>query len=209
MAKLPPPPEPSVLAVRTPAEVVAVTRVTGLWRVYRASGPHAARWDRFRHFGPVATSRFDHHLSPPTDQDRGILYAAVAIRTCVAEVFGDTRVIDRRRRDPWIVGFGLAREVSLLDLSGAWPTRAGASQAINSGPRDAAREWARAIYAAYPEVEGLWYRSSMDGGRPAISLNERAEHALLAQPQVHMPLSHPGLELPLARMGRTLGYLLV
>jgi hypothetical protein len=209
MTKLPPPPGPLVLAARTPPEVVAVTRVTRLWRVYRASGPHAGRWDRFRHYGPIATSRFDHHLPPPADQDRAILYGAIAIQTSVAEAFGDTRVIDRRRRDPWLVGFRLAREVKLLDLSGAWPTRAGASQAISSGPRDVARAWGQAIYDAYPDLDGLWFRSSMDGGRPAVSLNERAEDALLAQPDVHLPLSHPGLELPLARMGRTLGYLLV
>jgi hypothetical protein len=118
-------------------------------------------------------------------------------------------VIDRRRRDPWLVGFRLAREVKLLDLSGAWPTRAGASQAISSGPRDVAHAWGQAIYDAYLDLDGLWFRSSMDGGRPAVSLNERVEDALLAQPDVHLPLSHPGLELPLARMGRTLGYLLV
>lgn len=209
MAKLPPPPEPGALATRTPPEVVAVTRITTLWRIYGTAGPHAGRWDRFRHYGPVATARFDHHRLPPAAQPRAVLYAALAIQTCVAEVFQDTRVIDRRRRGAWLVGFGLAREVHLLDLSGTWPTRAGASQAISSGPRDLARAWARAISDAYPDLDGLWYRSSMDGGRPAIALNERVEGDLRRQPSVHVPLTHPGLELPLARMARTLGYLLL
>jgi RES domain len=209
MDNLPPPSEPATLAARTPPEPVALTRVTTLWRIYGTTGPHAGVWARFRHFGPVSTARFDHHLAPPAEQSRAVLYAALAIQTCVAEVFQDTRVIDRRRRGAWLAGFRLAREVHLLDLSGPWPTRAGASQAISSGPRDTVQAWARSIYQAYPEIEGMWYRSAMDGGNPAVVLNERAETALARQPDVHVPLTHAGLELALARMGRTLGYLLV
>jgi hypothetical protein len=209
VAKLPLPPAPSDLAASAQPDVVAITRVSVLWRLYETAGPHARQWNDFRHFGPVATGRFDHHLPPPADQPRAVLYAGLSVQTCVAEVFQDTRVIDRGRRGMWLAGFRLAREVRLLDLSGAWPTRAGASQAINSGPREQARAWARAIHAAYPRIEGLWYLSSMDGGRPAVALNERAERALAPHPEVHVPLTHPGLALPLARMGRTLGYLLV
>jgi RES domain len=209
MDNFPPPSEPADLAARTPPEAVAVTRVTTLWRIYGTTGGHGGSWARFRHFGPVSTARFDHHLPPPSEQARAVLYAALAIQTCIAEVFQDTRVIDCRRRGVWLAGFRLAREVSLLDLSGTWPTRAGASQAISSGPRDTARAWARSIYQAYPSLDGLWYRSSMDAGRPAIALNQRAETALRQQPDVHLPLTHAGLEVPLARMGRTLGYLLV
>src|ERR1700737_4620438 len=135
MDNLPPPSEPAELAARAPAEEVAVTRVTTLWRIYGSAGPHAGPWSGCRHFGRVSTARFDHHEPPPADQPRAVLYAALAVQTCVAEVFQDTRVIDRLRRGAWLVGFRMAREVSLLDLSGTWPTRAGASQAISSGPR--------------------------------------------------------------------------
>jgi hypothetical protein len=183
--------------------------VTVLWRLYETAGPHPRQWHEFRHFGPVPTGRFDHHLPPPADQSRAVLYAGLTVQTCVAEVFQDTRVIDRSRRGIWVAGFRLVRELHLLDLSAAWPTRAGASQAISAGPRERARAWAQAIHTAYPDVEGLWYRSSMDGGRPAVALNERAETALAPHPEINAPLSHPGLALPLARIGRTLGYLLV
>jgi hypothetical protein len=209
LAKLPPPPDPSGLAARAGPDLVAITRVTVLWRLYETTGPHPRQWNEFRHFGPVATGRFDHHVLPPADQPRAVLYAGLSVQTCIAEVFQDTRVIDRARRGLWLAGFRLTRELGLLDLSGAWPTRAGASQAISSGRRDRARAWARTIHSAYPGVEGLWYRSSMDGGRPAVALNERAEAALAPHPEVHVPLAHPGLALPLARIGRTLGYLLV
>ena len=47
---------------------------------------------------------------------------------------GDTRVIDRTAHDPWLVAFELLQPLNLLDLTGVWPTRAGASMALNTGP---------------------------------------------------------------------------
>lgn len=105
--------------------------------------------------------RFDQHDSPPRQQSRGILYAAELGPACVAEVFQDTRTIDRRRRAPWLVVFELARDLDLLELSSVWPTRMGASQTINSGPRPRARSWSQSIYAAFPDLDGLLYPSSM------------------------------------------------
>ena len=209
MDKLPPPPPPHELARRLSADVVAVTRATPLFRLYAAAGPHPVGWDTLRAFGPLSTARFDHHVPLPAVQERAIVYLGLAIRTCVAEVYQDERTVDRRRRAPWLVGFRLRREVRLLDLSGTWPTRAGASQALNTGRRDRARAWARAAYDAYPDVEGLWYPSSMDGGQPAVALTERAADAVPRRPDLHVPLTHPGLEVPLARMARALGYALL
>jgi hypothetical protein len=60
--------------------------------------------------------------------------------------------------------------------------------AINSGPRARARRWSRAIYDAYPALEGLLYASSMDGNRPAVALYERAD-ALPARPVFHRALA--------------------
>src|SRR4051795_3274799 len=105
--------------------------------------------------------------------------------------------------------FRSTRTVHLLDLARTGPPRAGVSQAISSGPRDRARAWAREIFAAYPDVDGLWYRSSMDGGAPAVCLWERAAPALPPQPWVHLPLDAPALALPVARACRRLGYRLV
>jgi hypothetical protein len=97
----------------------------------------------------------------------------------------------------------------LLDLTGTWPTRAGASQAISSGPRDRSRAWARAIRSSYDDIDGLWYRSSMDSGKPAICLWEGARDAMPASPWAHLPLDAAGLVIPLARAARSLGYLVV
>jgi hypothetical protein len=171
-----------------------------------AGGDHPTSWKGFRRFGPLGTGRFDHHEPPPHDQDRGILYAADRGSAAFAECFQATRTINRSRRDPWLVCFSLDREVSLLDLGGAWPTRVGASQAINSGERSRAREWSRAIYEQYPGVEGLRYPSSMLVGAVAVALYERAEDALAGRPILHMPLTHPGLQFPIQRVASEVGY---
>lgn len=131
-------------------------------------------------------------------QDRGILYAAGghddAGLVCLAEVFQKTRFIDRACGVPWIVAFDTVRALRLLDLTGLWPTRAGASTAIASGPRSRAREWSRRIYAAYAAIDGLWYPSSMAGHAPAMALYERAASALPTAPRANRGLDDPVMD---------------
>ena len=208
MPKFPEPPPVTTLA-GIPARILVLHAGSELWRVYFRGGRHPVTWDTFRAYGPVATARFDHHDPPPHVQDRAILYTAAHGPTCVAEVFQDTRVIDRTRRDPWLAAFALAEDVTLLDLTGTWPTMTGASMAISSGPRPRARRWSRAIYDAYPHVQGLWYPSSMYANRPAVALYERAQRALPRVPAFHAPLTHPGLLMPLRHIALTVGYGLV
>lgn len=187
--------------------MATLTRDQVLWRVYRAGGRHPAGWSRFRAFGPMATGRFDHHPPPPhEDPDTAVLYAALDITAAVAEAYQVTRTIDRARDEPWLVGFQSVREIAALDLTGRWPTRAGASQAIATGRRDRARAWSRAIHATFPFIEVLLYRSSMAGGSRNIALYERAVDAMPAHPVIHVPLSHPGLDAPLRRLAMGLGY---
>ena len=205
MPKFPEPPSASHLA-RLPPRLHRLPAGTELWRIYFRGGPHPAAWDTFRAFGPVATARFDHHEPPPRLQDRAILYAAAQGLTCVAEVFQETRLIDRTHRDPWLVGFTLVTDVTLLELTGVWPTAAGASMAINSGPRPRARRWSRAIYGAYPQIAGLWYASPMHANQPAIALYERARDALGRPPFFHRPLADPALLTPLRNAAAALGY---
>lgn len=208
MAKLPEPPGTEALR-RTGPEIKALPAGTELWRVYFREGRYPGAWNGFRSFGPVRNARFDHHEEPPGVRERKILYAATgprAVTTCLAEVFQDTRIIDPAHRGPWLVGFALARDVSLLDLTGVWPTRAGASMQINSGPRPRARRWSRAIYVAYPEVAGLYYASSMHSNEPVVALYERAEPALPPSPVFHAPLAHPALLEVLRNAAADLGY---
>jgi hypothetical protein len=209
--KFPEPPGQGELAARCAAVFAIVPRGSLLWRIYRRGGAHPTRWHDLRFGGPLRGMRFDHQEEAEftaRTARRGILYAAAAVSTCVAEVFQETRFIDASRGEPWLVAFELRRTVRLLDLRGRWPTAAGASMAINSGPRDRARRWSRRIYEDYPAVEGLWYPSSMDANRPAVALYERAENALPTHPAFHHPLSDPSLRSPLAAVAGELKYLL-
>lgn len=215
MAKLPWPPTVERLReVREDDDVVAVVPITPLARIHRSVGEHPSRWDEFRTVGPVATARFDPH--PPTPDGlptaapgSGVLYAGLTLQTCLAETFQVARVIDRRAGGPWLAVFRPVRTLRLLDLTGTWPTRAGTSQAISSGRRDRTRAWARTMFAAYDDLDGLWYRSSMDGGNPAVCLWERARDAMPAAPWAHLPLDAPGLVLPIARAAKAIGYRVV
>jgi RES domain-containing protein len=204
VAKLPPPPDPGALG-RIRPEHHTLRRGTTLARIYPRGGRHPATWSEMRTEGPLPTARFDHHVP---GEPRAVLYCARSVVTCVAEVFQHTRVVDRTAGDRFLAVFRTRRAVRLLDLTHDWPTRAGASQAIASGPRARARAWARAIYDAYPGVQGLWYPSSMHGGHPAIVLFERAADALPGAPDVDVPLGHPGLLPDLVRAADALGYLL-
>jgi hypothetical protein len=208
MPKFPEPPDVATLR-RLPPRLRQLPAGTRLWRVYFRGGRHPGVWNRWRDFGPVATARFDHHLPPPRRQARSILYAALDGATCLAEVFQARRLIDRSANQPWLVGFSLTSDLLLLDLRGTWPTAAGASMALASGPRPRAQRWSRVIYEAYPDVQGLWYPSSMHANRPAVALYERAVAAAPPLPDVHRALNDPPLLLPFSRIATTLGYTLV
>lgn len=204
MPKLPLPPLPARL-VEIGAEERAVPAGTALFRVYFLSGPHPGTWNGFRHYGPLS-GRFDHHIPPSQSQERGIMYLARHPRTCLAEVFQARRRIDVATREPMLVGFRLVRDVRVLDLAGLWPTRAGASMALTSGPRPRAQRWARAIYEAFPAIDGVLYGSSMAGNTECLACFERAVNAISAHPEVHRPLADPVLRDLLRRAAIALGY---
>lgn len=206
MPKLPAPPAVEQLRETAP-ELRVLARGALLWRIYFRGGRHPSGWNTFRSFGP-ADRRFDHQLPPPREQGRAIYYAARESLTCVAEVFQGGRRIEVLTDLPCLVGFRLARDVLLLDLTGRWPTRAGASMALHSGPRPRARAWSRAIYEAFPEVQGLLYCSSMDANRRTVALYERARGAMPRRPELDRALSDPGLEPFLRDAARAFGYAL-
>jgi hypothetical protein len=203
LAKFPEPPPPKELA-KIPPIVRIPPAGTVLFRLYFRKGNHPVSWNTFRSYGPVESSRFDHQLSP--GQARGILYTAEDIGTCLAEVFQKNRQIDRTSQEPWLVGFELISKLVLLDLTGLWPTKAGASMAINTGRRDRARRWSQAIYEAYPDIQGLYYPSSMYGNRPTLALYERAVASMSRFPLFHRPLTHPALQPYLRRTAADIGY---
>jgi len=204
--KFPEPPSAAELAANHAPDIAILPQGSELWRIYYRGGDHPTRWNEFRSFGP-SNSRFDHHIPPAHVQSRAILYATRNPKTCLAEVYQETHLIDRSRNKPWLAGFKLHRDVALLDLSGTWPTRAGASMAINSGPRPRARRWSRAIYDGYLGlIEGLLYPSSMNANEPAIAFYEPANPCLPKAPTFHRPLDDPNLDPYLRSAAHGLGY---
>ena len=208
MSKLPE--SPGVAALRAiPPQTLILPADPSLARIYFAAGGHPSRWARFRSFGPV-DARWDHHLPDRrgggVEQSRAILYCAPDIDTCVSEVFQATRRIDRARGAPWLVVFALREPVTLLDLRGTFATTIGASTAIHSGPRSRTRAWARELYEAYPNVQGVHYGSSMNGHAPAMALNERALTAMPRLPLFHRALNDDMLVDVLQRIALRLSY---
>lgn len=212
MSKFPNPPGAAVLARLKPA--IRVLPVgSRLARVYHSRSPHPLRWNEFRHFGPL-NSRWDHHLpdvaGAPATQERSIYYAATDAKTCLAEIFQHTRRIDRAARSPWLVIFELAQPLDLIDLTGDFATRIGASMEMHSGPRARARRWACELYEAFSTADGILYASSMNGGEPALALTDRAEKRAIfpAHPLLHRGLADDVLIDLLKDAADTLGYAL-
>jgi hypothetical protein len=208
VVKFPEPPDVTVLRGIAPQNLVLAAD-TKLARIYFAGGTYPSRWNQFRSFGPTA-ARWDHHLPNAqriaVEQNRAIFYCAPDIDTCAAEVFQATRRIDRTRNAPWLVVFALREEVTLLDICGTFSTKMGASTAIHSGSRSRAHAWARELYDAYPDIQGLYYGSSMNGHAPAIALNERAQRTMSEQPQFHRALNDDILVETLQQIALRLSY---
>jgi RES domain len=212
MAKFPNSPGVDALTRLDPPISILAARTT-LARLYFSRGPHPQVWNQLRYFGPL-NSRWNHHVPDvaghPRAQERGIYCAARDAKTCLAEVFQATRRIDRVFQAPWLAVFETVASVRLLDLTGDFATRMGASMAIHSGSRGRARSWARDLYEAYPEIQGILYAASMHGGQHAIALNERAlrEPLFSAHPLFHRALADDVMLDTLKHAARDLGYAL-
>ena len=210
--KFPNPPGVAALARLEPA-IRTIPSGSRVARVYYSRSRHALRWDEFRHFGPL-NSRWDHHLpdaaGKPATQERSIYYAATDAKTCLAEVFQHTRRIDRAAQSPWLVVFELAQSLDLIDLTGDFTIRMGASMEVHSGTRIRARRWACDLYEAFPKAQGILYASSMNGGAPALALSDRAERRGMfpQHPLLHRSLADDVLLDTLKDAADKLGYAL-
>lgn len=207
MVKLPLPPASDELEI-APDDLRVLATDAVLWRVHRTSGERVVAWDLLRYWGPAATMRFDPHHPPPQLQNRGVTYTALSVPTALAEVFQQRRLINTRRGSPYLTAWSPARPVTLLDLTGTWPIRSGASHAINTGRRDHCRAWARAIHTADADLDGLWHHSSMTGG-DAVTLFTHAADSFPPRPLFSLPLDHPGLRGHLIAAATQIGYRLV
>jgi hypothetical protein len=203
-----PPPDAAAIEAAEPRtdpgwgqEVLFLPPGTELLRIHPVAGAYPTAWDQFRTYGPTL-SRFDHHVPPPHDQERGILYATYgpeAFTTAIAECFQDgtgagVGPIDPVLNAPTMSVFAITDEIPLLDLDSAWITRARGNLAIKTGPRVISREWSRAIYEIHGgAVCGLAYQSSVLGPGRCVALWETAEFAIPPDPELSRTMNDPAL----------------
>jgi hypothetical protein len=199
--------DPALPLVRRPGDLHRLGRSTAVWRVHPTAGPYVTPWDRLRFVGPT-TSRFDPQPPPLGRSDRGVTYASLDVATVLAEAFQSTRVVDVHRRAPYLTGWPPARTLTLLDLTGTWPIRNGASHLLTTGPKAVCRAWARAIDEQWPDLDGLWTVSTMTG-RPTVVLFTAAADAFPRRPAFSRPLSTPALQGALAQAAAEIGYRVV
>lgn len=162
-------------------------------RIHGTAGPHVLHWHQMRHVGPLP-ARFDPH-PPPVGQhdDAAVMYVAATFDTALAEVFQAARtVLPSAPNRPYLTVWQPDRALRLLDITGSWPIRNGASHALNTGPHAVCRAWARAIAAHPARVDGLRYTSSMTGGA-AAALFLPAADSFPEYPELSIALTHPGL----------------
>jgi hypothetical protein len=210
MVKFPEPPTSAELAKLGP-DIHILPAGSTIWRIYFMGGSHPTSWGQFRAWGPTE-ARFDHQRPPASIQTREILYGAIGSKgalTALAEVFQGTRTVDRTFNNPFLASFDTTTDLRLLDLTGVWPTKAGASTEISSGQKARARRWSQAFYTAFLDVDGLLYGSSMHANEPCVALYERAAKAMPASPSTNRMLVDPNLLTTLKNGCADLNYLLV
>ena len=209
MPKLPRAPDVERLRA-TPPAIIEIGPDIQLFRIYKRGGDFPTLWNQFRHYGPL--SRFDHHVpddaDDPCSQSRGVLYAASDLATTLAEFFQHRRRrINRYDQVPWLAAFRLPGTIRLLDLTDTFSVLVGASSKLFTGPFRHSQAWSRGFYDAYPDIQGLYYRSSLTN-RITVVFYERTDTQQLfpATTGMHRPLDSPLMLRSLTIAAQEIGY---
>ena len=201
------------------------------WFEFREYGPLDARFDPHPEptgvhpgHGVLYTVVEPDALVPPGDAGRGAPGAGgpgpggpgpggaldSAFAACLLEVFQQFRIVRRRAGAPAVAVFETARPLRLLDVSDSdWVAVAGGNAAIASGERARAREWARAIRSAYPELDGVLSASSVVPSARVAALWSPAADALPRHPVALLPLDGEELTGLIDAVAERYGYLVL
>lgn len=201
MERLADPPSVKDLLSGAPPETRSISAGALFWRIFFRGGNHPVSWKRFRHFGPT-DSRFDHHPADPPARDHpqhAILYLTEQPDAAFGEFFQKTRVINRTLGSPWIVALSLREPITLLDLTRGWTLKVGGGASIASGDRSQARKWSRVFHEAFPAIDGVCYRSSLNSEWMVLALYERARRCMPGNPLLQKRLSDANVD-PLVRV---------
>lgn len=208
-------PPPSVGELRAvgirPEEYRSIAGSELWWRVHRTGSAFAVPWNGLRTYGPVL--RFDQHPLPKGEHTgTGVWYGASTPMAALGEAFQQYRTIDRGFEVPYLTGLRFTRDVVVLDVAtdsaGHWATRSGGTYALSSAEHTATQQWARAICAAFPDLDGIRYNSRFTG-MACVALYTPAESAMPRRPSTSRPLVDPALAGRLAQASEKLGYRLI
>lgn len=214
MSEVLPDPVPQEFPALTRSHLTIAGHDDRLVRVFSHGGSHPTTWNAPRHYGPLATGRFDHHPNgaPSYHAAHSVWYAALEIaddnnglHTALAERFQDTRTVPLSPGFSSLVICQPARTLRLLNLDSRWITQAGGNAAITSGPRIQSRTWAREIRRHYAELDGLVWSSSVHPPGKAIVLWDHDSDTLAPFADLISPLD--GLARVLVPVIDDLGYM--
>ena len=162
-----------------------------LWHVASTAGPYSAGFGVMRAHGPLPTARFDPHPLASDHPTERVLYAASDLPTALAERFQRSREVRRNLPEAsGVYAWRPTRALYLIDLRELGTVRLGASQLLRTGPKKVTRTWARALRAAWPDADGIAYRSSM-AGRDCVALWAPAAATFPPAPEFSRLISDP------------------
>ena len=176
-----------------------------LWRIHRTVGPHRQTWNEMRTYGPLASKRWDARPPPVGEHSaNAVSYTANEVATTFAEAFQARRSITLSGAQA-LAGWAPTRPLQLLDLTGTWLLRNGASASLAGTRKDACRGWARAIRQTRPDIDGLYVPSTMTG-RPMVVLYSPSSNSFPPAPRLARQLNHPGLSGVVVEVADELGW---
>lgn len=193
-----------------PSDIVTRDTDTTFWRIHKTRGSYPTAWHDYRDHGPLTHCRWDPQPEPVKNHPGiSVLYAGYDLATCAAEIYQAAHRIDTATFAPYASSWKPVRPLNLLDLTGLWPLRAGASHALNSAPRSTCRNWARAIHEASVardnELDGLEVMSTLTGAPCAVLFGSSAS-ALPRLPAFTRPLTDAAVFSILDAFAQRLGW---
>lgn len=193
----------------TNADFVTHSASSPLFRIHTVRGRHPMQWDELREFGPLHQMRWDPQLPPAgLHPGVGVAYCATDPTTAFAEVFQSRRVI-RTNPNQALTAWFPVRELRLLDLTGMWATRNGASASLHAAPRSTCRAWAQKIYATglagELQLDGLYVPSTMTLS-PMVVLFGGAGNSFPPAPRLSTLLSTSSARLLAVKAAKALGW---
>lgn len=179
-----------------------------LFRIHTVDGQYPTPWNGLREFGPLPQSRWEPHPAPSTHHSEiGVAYTALDFTTAFAEVFQNRRRI-RVSTDKAITAWSPTRPLRLLDLTGMWPIRNGASSSLHAAPKSTTRTWAHEIHRQLVDrhdLDGLYAPSTMTP-EPVIVLFTPAGTAFPAAPAFSQLLNQRDARILATRAAHALNW---